>query len=89
MRTIVRITKRGTVRILATTGPTRFILNSALRPVYRAARHGIVANIELWGNTFWEVWEVQPLDKKLTWLLFLNQTIAIITLIEVFLLKSR
>ncbi|MBI5621196.1 hypothetical protein HY949_05420 [Candidatus Gottesmanbacteria bacterium] len=89
MRTIVRITKRGTVRILTKTSPTRFILNKALRPAYHVARYEVVANIALWGTTFWAVWEVQPMDKKLAWLLFLNQTLAIVTLIEVFLLKSR
>lgn len=45
------------------------------------------ANVELWGETFWVQWEALPTDKKLAWILFLNHTLALITLIEVFLLK--
>ncbi len=45
------------------------------------------ANAELWGESFWIEWEALPVDKKLAWILFLNHTIALVTLIEVFLLK--
>lgn len=46
------------------------------------------ANVELWGETFWVQWEALPMDKKLAWFLFLNHTLALITLIEVLLLKK-
>ena len=49
----------------------------------------VVANIELWGKTFWQEWEVLRTDKKLIWLLFVNQTIAVLTLIEFLLLKKN
>lgn len=63
------------------------MLDTVMRPMYRSARYGVLANVELWGETFWAEWEALPIDKKLTWLLFLNHTIALVTLIEVFLLK--
>lgn len=69
--------------------PTRYVLVAFLRPVYRSARYGLLANIQLWGETFWIEWDALTVDKKLAWILFLNHTIAIITLIEVFLLKKR
>ena len=69
MRTILRITKRGTVKLVG------------------QARYAILANAELWGETFWSEWEALPVDKKLAWFLFLNHTIAILTLIELFVLR--
>lgn len=87
MRTILRITKRGTVKILATSRPTKFILDFLLRPAYRTTRSSILANAELWGQSFWVEWEALPVDKKLAWFLFLNQTIAVLTLIELFALR--
>lgn len=89
MRTLLRITKRGTVLVLSQTPPTKHVLESILRPCYRATRYGLLINIQLWGKTFWSVWEAEPLDKKLVWLFFLNQTIAVITLIELFTLRRR
>jgi hypothetical protein len=45
-------------------------------------------NVELWKTQFWEVWEPLPWDAKLTWIAFVSQTIAVITVIELFLLKK-
>lgn len=45
-------------------------------------------NITLWRKTFWEVWEPLPFDVKLAWIAFVSQTIAVITLIELLLLKK-
>jgi len=59
-----------------------------VKPVYHATRFMVVANIELWGKTFWREWDVLRTDKKLIWLLFVNQTIAVLTLIEFLLLKK-
>ncbi len=84
---MLRITKRGTVHIMGQTRPTRYVLDTLMRPTYRTARYGLLANVELWGETFWTEWGALPVDKKLAWLLFLNHTLALITLIEVFLLK--
>ncbi len=72
---------------MATSRPTRYILDLLLRPAYRSARASALANVELWGQSFWVEWEALPVDKKLAWLLFLNHTIAIIALIEIFVLR--
>lgn len=45
-------------------------------------------NIRLWRTTFWDTWGPLPLDAKLAWIAFVSQTIAVITLIELFLLKN-
>jgi hypothetical protein len=36
----------------------------------------------------WETWNQLTLTEKLVWFFFLNQTIAIITLIEIIVLKK-
>ena len=48
----------------------------------------IAINAQLWNTLFWETWNLLPLDQKLTWLAFVGQTIAILTLIEIVLLKK-
>lgn len=63
--------------------------HNIVKPVYRATRYMVVANVELWGKTFWQEWELVRWDKKLIWLLFVNQTIAIITLIELITFTAR
>jgi len=87
MRTILRLTKRGTIKVMGTSRHTRFVLDTIMRPAYRSARYSLLANVELWGESFWIEWEALPVDKKLTWFLFLSHTIALITLIEVFILR--
>lgn len=72
---------------MGTSRHTRFVLDTIIRPAYRLTRYGMLSQIELWGETFWIEWEALPMDKKLAWLLFLNHTIALITLIEVFVLR--
>lgn len=44
-------------------------------------------NTRLWRTTFWNTWNAVPFDEKLIWIAFVGQTIAILTLIELFLLK--
>lgn len=44
--------------------------------------------LRLWRHLFWDTWYPLPLDIKLTWIAFISQTIAVLTLIEVFLLKK-
>lgn len=72
---------------MGTSRPTKYVLDTLLRPAYRSARYTLIANVELWGETFWIQWEALPIDKKLAWLLFLNHSLALITLIEVFVLR--
>lgn len=60
-----------------------------VKPVYRATRYMVVVNMELWGRTFWQQWEGLAFDKKLSWILFLNHTIAVVSLIEYLVLKRK
>jgi len=43
---------------------------------------------QFWGSMVKETWEQLSLTEKLVWFFFLNQTIAIITLIEIIILKK-
>lgn len=43
---------------------------------------------QLWKKLFWQTWEPLPFGEKLTWIAFVGQTIAIITLLEFLLLGS-
>lgn len=58
-----------------------------IKSIYRAGRTIILGNVALWKDEFLEAWEPLPVDKKLVWFLFLNHTIALVTLIEYLLLK--
>ena len=46
-------------------------------------------NVKLWKTTFWEAWEPLPIDVKIAWIAFVTQTVAVITVIELFLLKKH
>lgn len=87
MRAIFRKTKKGTSLILSQTPPTRFVLQAVMRPMYYQLRYVAVANMELWGRQFDVAWESISIDKKLVWIIFINHTIALITLLELFLLR--
>jgi hypothetical protein len=47
------------------------------------------ANKQLWGVTFWEVWDPIPLGEKLTWIALVGQTVGIITLLQILLLLKK
>jgi hypothetical protein len=59
----------------------------ALTPA-QAVKNAASVNVQLWTKTFWETWEPLPFDIKLAWIAFVSQTVAIITLIELFTLKK-
>lgn len=54
----------------------------------RASYHAIAFNGKLWNTLFWEAWYPIPLDKKLIWIAFVGQTIAILTIVELLLFKK-
>jgi|WetSurMetagenome_2_1015567.scaffolds.fasta_scaffold645044_2 hypothetical protein len=60
-----------------------------LKSVYSEVKTVIYTHRTLWGSSFGTAWESLPFDKKLAWILFLNNTIAIISLIEIFALKRH
>ena len=45
-------------------------------------------HVELWTRTFWETWDPLPFDQKLAWIVFVGQTVGVLTLLELFLLKK-
>lgn len=47
----------------------------------------IEVNRLLWQKTFWDAWEPLPLLEKFTWIFFINNIVALITLIEVLFLR--
>jgi hypothetical protein len=64
-----------------------YIKTIALTPA-QACKSAVTVNVQLWRKTFWETWEPLPFDVKLAWIAFVSQTIAILTLIELFVLKK-
>lgn len=42
-------------------------------------------NVDLWKRLFWLTWEPLSTGEKLTWIAFVGQTLAVITLIELLL----
>jgi hypothetical protein len=45
-------------------------------------------HIRLWKSMFWDAWYPLPMHVKLSWIAFVGQTIAILTLIELLALKK-
>lgn len=58
-----------------------------IRAVHYHGVQAIVVNVRLWRVTFWEVWNPLPMDQKLAWILFVSNTVAVLSLFEVFLLR--
>lgn len=44
-------------------------------------------NYLIWTKYFDRAWEVTPIHEKLTWMFFLTNTMAILTLFEIFAFK--
>ncbi|HLD25355.1 MAG TPA: hypothetical protein VJB96_05555 [Patescibacteria group bacterium] len=49
---------------------------------------GVRLNQLIWTKYFDRAWQRTPLDEKLMWMLFLTNTMAIITLIQIFAFKA-
>ena len=47
----------------------------------------ITANVTLWKKTFWDIWDPLPWDAKFAWIYFISNTVALITIIEVLVLR--
>ena len=55
----------------------------------RIIRYSVVYGfVDLWGRSFWQAWDQVGLQEKAIWIFFFAKTIAIITLIQVLLLKK-
>jgi hypothetical protein len=57
------------------------------KPIYNQLRSLVGAHRLLWATLFPQSWEKIPLDQKLIWILCINNLLAILTIIEVFVLK--
>jgi len=55
------------------------------KKIITQAIHG---NTLLWRSMFWDTWDGLKLDEKLTWIVFVGQTLAVLTLIEFLILKK-
>jgi len=49
----------------------------------------INATIQFWTKEVWRAWDTLPFDRKLIWFLVLNHTIALITIVEILVLKKN
>lgn len=56
--------------------------HSVIAPTGRTIALGLRLNVLIWTKYFDIAWESTPLHEKLTWLMFLSHTLAIITLIN-------
>ena len=56
-------------------------------PVYALSRDLVRSHQTLWRRDFWEAWEPLEVDKKIMWLVFVGNTVALLTLFEYMCLK--
>jgi hypothetical protein len=54
----------------------------------RMAKNIVLFHRLLWRTLLWERWETLKLEEKIIWLLVVNHTIAILTLLELLVLKK-
>ncbi|HUD19912.1 MAG TPA: hypothetical protein VMR81_05710 [Patescibacteria group bacterium] len=66
--------------------PAQFMKKTRLSPIAFLSG-ALYNNVVLWRSTFWHVWEPLRFDEKLTWIVFIGQTVAVITLLEFILFK--
>lgn len=53
-----------------------------LAPAQRTLTLGLRFNALVWTKYFDDAWDAIPLHEKLTWILFISNTLAILTLIQ-------
>ena len=51
-------------------------------PVYSLSRDLVRSHESLWRRDFWQEWEPQGVDKKIIWLVFVTNTVALLTIFE-------
>lgn len=68
--------------------PAFTVMEQTLKRSKRGLLEIIRLNVALWRSAFWCTWDPLPLATKLTWIAFIGQTLAILTLIELFFLKK-
>jgi hypothetical protein len=66
----------------------RIIIKYTPWPIRWLGRFVIVGHLVFWGVLFQDRWNDLPLDQKLIWIFFFNNTLAVVTIFEVFLLKK-
>lgn len=55
--------------------------------IIRSVALGIRLNQLIWTKYFDDAWEVIPLHEKLSWILFVSNTLAVLTLIQILAFK--
>ncbi len=58
-----------------------------MQTIYKNITRAANLNYVLWKTAFWQAWEPLPLDQKATWIFFISNTLAVLTLIEMLMLK--
>ena len=59
-----------------------------MKPSKNFVMQAIHGNQLLWQSMFWNTWDSLAFDEKLTWIVFVGQTLAILTLLKFFILKK-
>lgn len=59
--------------------------NTILQPM----KFAFFAHERLWGEEVWTAWENIKLEEKIIYLLFINHMIAILTLLELLVIKKQ
>lgn len=60
----------------------RHFHRTVIAPTGRTIALGLRLNVLIWTKYFDAAWESTPLHEKLTWLMFVSHTMAVITLIN-------
>lgn len=61
--------------------------SSVLVPTGRGIVMGVRLNQLIWTKYFDAAWEATPMHEKLTWILFVSNTLTILTLIQILAFK--
>lgn len=61
--------------------------SSVLAPTKHSIALGLRLNQLIWTQYFDDAWEAIPLHEKLTWMLFVSNTLAILTLFQILAFK--
>lgn len=64
------------------------ISKDGIKPSKNILTQAYRGNLLLWRSMFWQTWNRLPLDEKLTWIVFVGQTVAVLTLLEFVILKK-
>lgn len=65
----------------------RHFRRSIIAPTRKTIVLGLRFNILIWTKYFDAAWAATPLHEKLTWILFISNTLAVLTLLQILAFK--